>query len=198
MGKISIGFRDVILGNKTHCYIYTNDYKIVAGPIYQENINDNYLNIVELPARELILEIVYDEKDDFDFTLESIRYRSLSKKQDDLQSTFPQPEQEHVYCDDCDNYYGERRHDEEFERCSYFGGGNNKDVFADNINIESVNDKNMNISRASSILIAYNENDTAYCPRPATLINFPYDSCSSSFLRWVLLITPSISFSKII
>ena len=184
MGKISIGFKDVILDNKTHCYIYTNDYKIVAGPIYQDNINDNYLNIVELPARELILEIVYDEKDDFNFTLESIRYRSSSKKNNKLQ-TSSQPEAEHAYCDDFENYYGERRYDTEFERCSYFGGDNeNDDIFTDDIFLESVNDKNMDISRASCILIAYNDNTSNgyYCPRPATLMNFPYDSCSSSFL----------------
>jgi len=186
-GNISIGFKDVILNNKAHCYIYTNDNKIVAGPIYQSNINSGYLNIVELPARELILEILYENINDFEFTLNTLNYKNISKnKNNELQSTFR--EDQHGFCDDCESTYGILRHDSIFERCSYIVGHDAvSDVFNDSIYIHTPNDSDIGTSlsktsRAASMIIAYNVDSNWYCPRPSVLLNFPDDSCGTGYI----------------
>ena len=75
-GNITLRFSDIKLSNNAHCYVYTNDYKIVAGPIYQSAINDN-LNIVKIPAKEMLVEVVFDNINDFYITLNSVSYQSI-------------------------------------------------------------------------------------------------------------------------
>ncbi len=77
LGNITINFKDVLLNNNSYCLVYTQDQKIVAGPIYQKSINNKQFTIMNIPASELILEVIYKNKADFTLKLNEVSFASL-------------------------------------------------------------------------------------------------------------------------
>lgn len=77
LGNITVSFKDVLLDNNSYCIVYTQDHQIVAGPIYQKSINNNKFTIMNIPAAELILEVIYNSKNDFTLKLDEVSFTSL-------------------------------------------------------------------------------------------------------------------------
>jgi hypothetical protein len=77
LGNITVSFKDVLLDNNSYCLVYTQDHQIVAGPIYQKSINNNKFTIMNIPASELILEVIYNSKNDFTMKLDEVSFTSL-------------------------------------------------------------------------------------------------------------------------
>jgi len=83
LGMMTLIIDKVKLGNKSSCFIYTPDYKIVAGPIYQNSIKE-YLIIKNIPTDELIIEVVTNDLKDFSLRLREVNYYSLFESSDKL------------------------------------------------------------------------------------------------------------------
>ncbi len=77
LGNITVSFKDVLLDNNSYCIVYTQDHQIVAGPIYQKSINNNKFTIMNIPASELVLEVIYKSKNDFTLKLDEVSFSSL-------------------------------------------------------------------------------------------------------------------------
>ena len=182
LGEISLYFKDVKLANGTTCYVYTTDYKIVAGPITQQSINGNYLTIMKLPADELILETVFNSENNYNFTLNGVNYFSAFEKKE-----YDAPELQSEIIRDYECNYGEVKYFEHTQldtgyRCEEFGFRVYENYFKSQ-SIRSINDFQFSASRASCIIFRpLSENHSMYHQRNyigenAVLINFPYRSC---------------------
>lgn len=175
LGEISIYFRDVVLKNDAHCYVYTDDYKIIAGPIYEKSIN-KFLSIMSLPANELIVEVVYNEKDDFDMTLYGINYQAMfatSKTTEQLLGDYDS-------CHTCN--YGYKEYARDILNCQTLGAvpSSNPEIFTLK-KLSSVNDFQYDAARASCKIMTPNcATSINYVYTNGTLMNFPYVDCSDS------------------
>jgi hypothetical protein len=126
LGEMSLNFRDVKLKNGAFCYVYTVDYKIVAGPVYEKSIN-GFLNIMNLPANELILEVVFSNEKDYDLLLSSVSYVALfGKNIKDNDKELLLGDYDHCYT--CPNS-GTVNHADIDMDCGRLGFGNNKEIF---------------------------------------------------------------------
>ncbi len=180
LGEMTLRFSNVKLKNEAHCYIYTSDYDIVAGPIYEKSIS-NALNIVKIPAYELILEIIFDNINDFELILNSISYQSLidisKKRNNSLQGAIS----DSVWnCANC-NYGDINFVDNVGNSCnaygaSLLGAGYGYELFK-HPNLYSVNDLKLEVARASCLIMIPTEGGHYQESVPGTLINFPGSDC---------------------
>lgn len=193
LGFLDIRLKDVKLRNGACCYIYTADYKVVAGPIFEKSITER-INIVHIPAKEMIIEVCHQKPGDFDFVLESVSFEPVhaSKKagKNQLQQT------RDGFCDACTE--GEKNFFDDFGLdCESFGASDeHKDisepgdppVYVNYSDVEalfgfdsfnSVNDledeKCREVSRAACMIIGPEDNSTR--GKPGTLINLPGEAC---------------------
>jgi hypothetical protein len=179
LGEMSLIFRNVKLKNGSHCYVYTNDYRIIAGPIYEKSINGN-LPIMKLPASELILEVIYDNASDISFTFNGISFTSLI----DLSETNKKKEGNQILgdydnCHDCD--YGEVKHADNVMNCGWYGHGNDNEIFK-LTNLHGINEYSYNASRSACLIMAPRcEELVEYRAEQGTLMNFPYEDCSAPY-----------------
>ncbi len=187
LGEMSLRFSDVHLKNGAYCYVYTTDYQIVAGPIYQKSIND-MLNIVKIPANELVLEIVSNSELDYNLIFTSISFKSNEnikpKRKNSLQEVLTNWDCENYgidgnpkYCDNISEAYTENS-------ASYLGALYDCELLTLQ-NLYSVNDENIAASRASCIIMEPPHFDTETPPNwidywganSGTLMNFPESDC---------------------
>jgi hypothetical protein len=177
LGEMSLIFKDVKLKNGSHCYVYTNDYQIIAGPIYEKSINGN-LQIMKLPASELILEVVYDNASEISFTFNGVSFSSLV----DLSEKKKKKNQilgEYDNCHNCD-YDSELHANINYNNnIDWFGAGNDKEIFKLPPSIISgIVDKNLKASRSACQIIVPTVCSTqTYTAVQGTLMNFPYEEC---------------------
>ena len=197
LGMITIICKDVKLNNDARCYVYTKDMQIVAGPIYQKSIIDDIV-ISNLPADELIIEIVANNQDDFEMKLDEVDYvenkvknKKYSEKLQEGYKLKYEPWSNWNWgnkLDFCgqnqvayyDNYSDSNLAGRE-NSCGNLGGG---DPFIfNNSNFKSINDYQYDASRASCIIMTPpNEMDRdsyRYQGTNGTLINFPYNDCEN-------------------
>jgi len=180
LGEMTLRFNNVILNNGAHCYIYTSDYEIVAGPIYKKSIS-KALNIVKIPADELILEIVFEEINDFDLILNSISFQpiiDISPKNDNsLQGAIPDSVWD---CSSCDygvkNFVDNVGESYNNDGASLLGAWYDRELFTHS-NLYSVNDLKLDAARASCMIMPPMENLPYHQAGPGTLINFPGSDC---------------------
>ena len=164
LGEITARFGDVVLNNSSICYVYTNDYQIIAGPISSESINKT-INIVKIPAKELILELVAYKKEDISITLQSISFKDLKSHH--------RNEFREAGCYDCPDY-GEIEHAELDLSCNSLGYTIHNHLF-NYTKFVSVMDESIPSARSACvILIPVDENCTDYAGRTGTLMHFPY------------------------
>ena len=193
LGEITLRFSEVKLNNGANCFVYTSDYDIVAGPIYENSIS-NTLNIVKIPAYELILEIIFVDANDFDLTLNSISYQSLidvtKKNNNSLQGAISPTDWN---CDSCE--YGEIKFVDNFDNFanndtnytsyggSLLGMGTLNDNRLDSFelfyhpNLYSVNDLKLDAARAACVVMPPTPDGSYTQSLPGTLINFPGMNC---------------------
>jgi hypothetical protein len=180
LGEMTLRFKDVKLNNGAYCYVYTPDYQIVAGPVYQKSIND-MLNIVKIPANELVLEIIFNSEQDYNLIFSSISFQSI----DDFKPKSKNSLQEDLTNWDCDNY-GIDGNSKYFNNlttsysdnsASYLGAWYDCELF-NHSNLFSVNDKKLNAARASCIIMESPHNLINYWGAySGTLMNFPESDC---------------------
>jgi hypothetical protein len=177
LGEMSIYFRDIILKNEAHCYVYTDDYKIVAGPIYEKSIG-KFLSIMSLPANELIFEVVFNNKDDFDMTLFGVNYLAMfatSKTTEQFLGDFDS-------CHTCTpNVKGYANNVISTSECVSLGHGNTNEIF--NLSkLSGINEWQFDAARASCVIMVPNcDTISNYGGQNGgengTLINFPHEDC---------------------
>ncbi len=186
LGEMTLRFSNVQLKNGAYCYVFTTDYQIVAGPIYQKSIND-LLNIVKIPANELILEMVSNSEQDYNLNLSSISFQS----NDDLKPKRKNSLQDETNWD-CDNYgiNGNSKYCDNISEAytensaSYLGAWYDCELLTLQ-NLYSVNDKNIAASRASCIIMEPPHFSTEspfnwidyWGANAGTLMNFPESDC---------------------
>jgi hypothetical protein len=171
LGEMSLYFKDVKLKNGSYCYVYTNDYQIVAGPVYEKSIINN-LNIMQLPTKELILEVVYTNENDYDITLNEVDYKSLfgnknkDKHSEKLLGNFD-------HCHTCTD--GVVDHVENTLDCGWLDGLDHE-IFTLN-NLKGVNNYQYDASRASCVfMIPECADGPNYHGDNGTLMHWPYES----------------------
>jgi hypothetical protein len=176
LGYLSLRFRDVKLDNFSHVYVYTTDYKIVAGPIYKKNIG-NSINILQIPGSELVVEAIYSDEKDVGLILSEVSFQTIdevqNKKSGKLQDEGDDAHE--VFCGSCN--YGEVDWATGFEG-SYGAGAN--EFLLSHANQLGVNDLNLEAARAACMVISMEDNDTGTGElelrgKPGTLMNFPND-----------------------
>lgn len=188
IGLISLHFVNIELNNNSYCYVYTSDYKIVAGPIYKNSVN-GFLNIMNIPANELVLEVVSDNEDDFNLKLDGVSYNSLhgnNKKIKELEHLMGVYDNCYTCTDNAMNRADNIINNDEFT-CGWLGWG-----YPECFNMQKlkgINNYQYDIARASCIVMQPAcETEQKYIGCGGTLINFPYqncnnpDDCSKSFI----------------
>ncbi len=187
LGDMTLRFSDVKLNNGSYCFVYTNDYQIVAGPIYQKSIND-MLNIVKIPANELVLEIISNSEQDYNLIFSSISFQSI----DDFMPKSKYSLQDDETDWDCNNsgingnpkYFDNISQTYSENSASYLGAWYDCDLL--NLqNLYSVNDEKIAASRASCIIMEPPHFNTEspfnwidyWGANSGTLMNFPESDC---------------------
>jgi hypothetical protein len=187
LGEMTLRFKDVKLNNGAYCYVYTSDYQIVAGPIYQKSIND-ILNIIKIPANELVLEIVSNSEQDYNLIFSSISFQSVEnikqKSKNSLQEDLSNWDCVNYgidgnpkYCDNISSSYSDNS-------ASYLGAWYDCDLLKLQ-NLYSINDENIAASRASCIIMEPPHLNTEppnnwidyWGANSGTLMNFPEIDC---------------------
>ena len=187
LGELTLRFSNVKLNKGAHCYVYTSDYDIVAGPVYENSIS-NTLNIVKIPTNELILEIVFENINDFDLILNSISYQSIidvsKKNNNSLQGAISPSDWN---CDSCK--YGEIKFVDNFDNftnndtnytsygASLLGmSGDSFELFF-HPTLYCVNDLKLDAARAACVIMPPTTDGPYTQSVPGTLINFPGMDC---------------------
>lgn len=181
LGEMTLRFSNVRFNNGAHCYVYTSDYEIVAGPVYEKSIS-NVLNIVKIPANELILEIVFNSVNDVDLILNTISYQSIidvsKKKGNSLQEAIPDSIWDCSNCNYGDKNFVDNVGDSyNLYGASLLGAGDSCELFYHS-RLHSVVDTKLNAGRASCIIMEPpHDNIDYYGAYPGTLMNFPGTNC---------------------
>ncbi len=186
LGMMSIIMDKVVLNNNSYCYVYTPDYQIVAGPIYQGSIND-FLIIKDIPTDELIVEVISNSVSDYELNLSEVNYFSMfSKKNRDKYDVLLSDTTEGYTCN-----YGKVQYYEDTQiidayKCGEYGYTGSYNIF--NSDLRSITDYQFAAARASCIIYhpllpndnEYNKGFRNYTGERGTLINFPYTSCGNN------------------
>lgn len=180
LGMMTLILDNVKLNNNSYCYVYTPDYKIVAGPIYQGSI-DKYLIIKEIPTDELIIEVISNFASDFDLTINEVDYLSLYKSKMNDSKKSEQLLSGGDSCHTCNN--GEKSYAnfiDEVNDCGWLGYGNGNEIF-ELENLKGVNNYQLNAARSACVIMIPQCNIVAnYGGENGTLMNFPYEDCQDS------------------
>lgn len=184
LGMMTLIMDKVKLGNKSSCFIYTPDYKIVAGPIYQNSIKE-YLIIKNIPTDELIIEVVTNDLKDFSLRLREVNYYSLFESSDKLGKSktkysdmFLSSNDSCHTCNDGVKSYADFI--DEVQDCGWLGYGHEGEIF-NLLNFRGINVYDYDASRSSCVVLTPNCSTVeSYYGNNGTLINFPYINCSNN------------------
>ncbi|MEI6089798.1 MAG: T9SS type A sorting domain-containing protein [bacterium] len=187
LGEMTLRFSNVQLNNGTYCYVYTPEYQIVAGPVYQKSIN-NMLNIVKIPANELVLEIISNSEQDYNLIFSSISFQSIDDSMPKSKYSLQDDETDW----DCNNngidgnpkYFDNISQTYSENSASYLGAWYDCDLLKLQ-NLYSINDENIAASRASCIIMEPPHLNTEppnnwidyWGANSGTLMNFPESDC---------------------
>jgi hypothetical protein len=149
----------------------------VAGPVYEKSIIKN-LNIMQLPAKELILEVVYTNENDYDITLDEVGYKTLfGNKNKDKNSERLLGNYDN--CHTCTD--GVVDHVENTLDCGWLDGLDHE-IFTLN-NHKDINNYQYDASRASCVIMVPDCADGPnYHGDNGTLLHWPYvsnDNCNN-------------------
>jgi len=185
LGMMTLILDNVRLNNNSYCYVYTPDYKIVAGPIYQGSI-DKYLIIKEIPTDELIIEVISNFASDFDLFIDEVDFHSKFNKinKSKISEVFFKSYDKLHQCNYGEiTFYDSTQLIREY-RCNELGDDGLHKLFKRTDNFKCINDYNLSASRASAtIYYPIFTNDTLYRRyegKNVTLINFPDFNCNQS------------------
>jgi hypothetical protein len=170
LGFMTIAMNDVNLSKEAKCYVYTKNYEIVAGPITQSSI-DNTIRIVNIPARELTVEVVSPNEEDLNLSIDEVHFvPKMKKKKNRLQVGYRD------WCPSCE--YGtvsNFNYDGEYMDLQMFGWLVD---LLDYSRVYSIMDKPSDIVRSACVIYRPTEDMTGYNGAPGTLMNFPIDECA--------------------
>jgi hypothetical protein len=118
LGFMSIRLRDVSLKNVTYCYIYTDDYKVIAGPVNESSIKDK-INIVQIPAKNLIVEVVASSLEDWNLILDEVSFKPLKSEDRNKKTAKLMSPSRYDFCSGYN--YGETEYYDDYESDETFG-----------------------------------------------------------------------------
>ncbi len=138
--------------------------------------------IKNIPADELVIEVITNDLKDFNLNLKEVNYYSIVKqagnsgkdKSQDFDMLLGANDSCHT-CNDGIKSYADFIN--ETSECNWLGHGNNDEIFKME-NLKGVNDYNYNASRSSCvIMIPVCSTNQNYGGENGTLMNFPYIDC---------------------